>query len=115
MRVSFLDIVNNSKQLIISPKLFWISKKEDLDSQTKLMLGYLLPLIAVVAIAVFIGEFFGSSDFYVGTALLKSLRVIVLFLLQYLIATFFTNGCKTAAAAADSLDRLHQRALDWWF
>ncbi len=91
MKIAFSDIINNSKQLIIDPKSFWVSKKEDLDSPAKLLFGFLLPILIVVAIAVFLGEFFRSSDFYVGTALLKSLRIIVLFLLQYFIAVFFTN------------------------
>ena len=91
MKVSFLDIINSSKQLIINPKLFWISKKKDLENPSKLLMGYLLPIITIVALAVFLGEFFRSSEFYIVTALLKSARIIVLFLLQYLIATFFTN------------------------
>lgn len=91
MKVSFLNIINSSKQIILNPKLFWIEKKEDLKSQSKLLLGYLLPLIIVVAVAKFFGEFLRSSDFYMETALLKMLRVIVLFLLQYFISVFFTN------------------------
>ena len=91
MKISFSDIINNSKQLLINPKSFWLSKKENLDSPMKLLLGYLLPILLIVAAAVFLGEFFRSSHFYVGTALLKSLRAIVLFLLQYIIAVFFTN------------------------
>ncbi len=91
MKIVFSNIIDNCKQIIINPKSFWISKKEDFDSPAKLLFGFLLPIIIVVATAVFLGEFFRSSDFYVGTALLKSLRIIVLFLLQYYIATFFTN------------------------
>ena len=91
MKIVFSNIINSSKQLIINPKLFWDSKKEDLDSPSKLLVGYLLPIIIVVAVAVFLGEFFRCSNFYVGIALLKSLRIIVLFLLQYFISVFFTN------------------------
>ncbi len=91
MKIAFSDIIDKSKQIIINPKSFWISKKEDLDSSAKLLFRFLLPIIIVVATAVFLGEFFRSSDFYVGTALLKSLRIIVLFLLQYFIAVFFSN------------------------
>ena len=91
MKIVFLDIIDKSKQLIINPKSFWVSKKENFDSPAKLLFGFLLPIIIVVAVAVFLGEFFRSSDFYVGTALLKSLRVIVLFLLQYFTSVFFTN------------------------
>ncbi len=91
MRIAFSDIINNSKQVLINPKLFWVNKKVKLDSQSKLTWRFLIPIVFIVAVAVFIGEFFRCSDFYTGTALLKSLRIIVLFLLQYFITVFFTN------------------------
>lgn len=91
MEISFSDIINTVKELIVNPKLFWISKKEDLDSQAKLLIRLFMPLLLIAVIAVFLGEFFRSSHFYVGFALLKSLRVVVLFLLQYFLAVFFTT------------------------
>ncbi len=91
MKIVFSDIIDNSKQVLINPKLFWVDKKVKLDSQSKLTWGFLIPILFIVAIAVFLGEFFRYSDFYTGTALLKSLRIVVLFLLQYFIAVFFTN------------------------
>lgn len=91
MKILFSDIINSSKQVIMYPKLFWLSKKESLDSSTKLLFGYLLPILGVVAVAIFFGEFFRSSHFYIVFALLKSLRTVVLFLLQYLISIFFIN------------------------
>jgi hypothetical protein len=91
MKVSFSNIINSTKDLILYPKSFWISRKEEQDSQLKIFLGFLLPYLLVISIAVFLGEFFRSSHFYIGFALLKSLRVVVLFLLQYFLAVFFTN------------------------
>lgn len=91
MKISFSNIITDIKELILNPKLFWISLKEKPNSQTKLLIGYLLPLLTAISIAVFLGEFFKSSHFYVGFALLKSLRSVSLFFLQYLIAVFFTN------------------------
>lgn len=89
--VSISNIINNTKQVLLNPKTFWIEKKESLENQANLLLGFLIPLILVVALTVFLGEFFRSSHFYVGIALMKSARAIVLFLLQYFIAVFFTN------------------------
>lgn len=91
MKVSISDIINTSKQLLLNPKTFWISKKENLDSQANLLVGFLLPLIGTIALAVFLGEFFRSSHFYVGFAIMKSVRSIILFLLQYFIAVYLTN------------------------
>ncbi len=91
MKTLFSDIINRGKQVLINPKLFWLSKKESLNSPAKLLLRYLLPILIVVAVTVFLGEFFRSSHFYIGFALLKSLRTVVLFLLQYLISIFFIN------------------------
>lgn len=91
MIVSISDIINKTKEILFNPREFWISKKEDLDSQTNLLVGFLVPLILFIAVAVFLGEFFRSSHFYIGFALMKFARTVVLFLLQYLIAVFFTN------------------------
>lgn len=91
MIISFSNIVENCKTLILNPKSFWVSKKENLESQSQLLIGFFLPLLLTVSVAVFLGEFFRSSHFYIGFALLKSLRVIVLFFLQYFLAVFFTK------------------------
>lgn len=91
MVFSFSEIINKCKQLLTNPKTFWEQKKAELDSQTQLVVGFLLPLLVTVSLAVFLGEFFKSSHFYVGFALLKSLRVIALFFIQYLLAVFFTT------------------------
>lgn len=91
MKISYSNIINIIKELLLNPKSFWISKKEDLDSQSKLLVQFFVPLLLIVVVAVFLGEFFRSTHFYVGFALLKSARVIVLFLLQYFLATFFTT------------------------
>lgn len=90
MEISYSYIINNIKELLLNPKSFWVSKKEDLDSQAKLLLQFFLPILLIVAVAVFLGEFFRSSHFYIGYAILKSARIVVLFLLQYFFASFFT-------------------------
>ncbi len=91
MKISISAIINTSKQLLLNPKTFWISRKENLESQTNLLVGFLLPLIGTIALAVFLGEFFRSSHFYVGFALMKSARWIILFLLQFFIAVYLSN------------------------
>ncbi len=91
MKISFSEIVNNSKQLLLNPKQFWMARSEKPDSVVRLFVSYFLPLLTVVAAAVFLGEFLKNTPFYLGIALLKSARIIVLFLLQYFIAVFFTN------------------------
>jgi hypothetical protein len=87
----FLNIIDNIKGLFLNPKSFWVGKKENLDSRAMLLLQFFIPLVLLTAIAVFLGEFFRSSHFYVGIALLKSARIVVLFVLQYYLATFFTT------------------------
>ncbi len=91
MKILFSTIIDNSKKLVLNPTQFWDERKERLDSPFKLMTGHLLPLLIIVAAAVFVGELFKSTPFYLGTALLKSARVIALFLLEYIFAVFFTN------------------------
>jgi len=91
MKFSVQKIINTSKELILNPKLFWVSIKGKQDGKLNLLLGYFLPYLIVVSIAVFLGELFKSNHFYIGFALLKSIREVVLFVLQYLIAVLFTN------------------------
>jgi len=104
MEFSFSNIINNSKELLVNPKSFWISKKEVLDSHGKLLSQFFIPLLFVVTVAVFLGEFFRSTHFYVGFALLKSARVIVLFLLQYFLATFFTTELMKTFGATKNIE-----------
>lgn len=89
--ISISAIINNTKRILLNPKTFWKEKKESLENQANLLLGFLIPLILLVALSTFLGEFFRSTHFYVGIALLKSARAIVLFLLLYFVAVFFTN------------------------
>lgn len=84
-------IVSTIRECILTPKEFWKSQKVSSDSVSKHISGFFIPVLAVVAVAVFFGEFFKSSHFYVGYAVLKAAREIILFVLEYLLAVFFTN------------------------
>ena len=84
-------LIARIKEVILNPKSFWEKQKESAESHRQMLTGYFLPLLVIIAIAVFLGEFFRSSHFYIGYALLKAVREIVLFILQYFIAVFFTN------------------------
>ena len=87
----FLNIINTIKEVIINPKEFWVKQKKEETSKSKLLLGYLLPILLVVAIAVFLGEFFRLTNYFIEYSLLKSARIVLLFVLQYYISVFFTN------------------------
>lgn len=92
METNFLNrIFTQIKDVILNPKSFWTSLKEDEKTLKKPMVEFFIPLLVIVAVAVFLGEFFRSSHFYMGYAALKALREVVLFVLQYYIAVFFTN------------------------
>lgn len=87
----FSRLIVRVKDVILNPKDFWESQKESGESHRKMLLEHFLPLLLVVAIAVFLGEFFRSSHFYMGYAVLKAVREIVFFVLQIFLAVFFTN------------------------
>jgi hypothetical protein len=91
MEISFSKITGQIKEVILNPKDFWISKKDQDESQVELLTGYFLPVLLVVAVVVFLGEFFRSTHFYMGYAVLKALREVLLFVLEYYLAVFFTN------------------------
>ena len=91
MEISFSKITSQIKEVILNPKDFWIKKKESEDSQMELMASYFLPVLSAVAVVVFLGEFFRSTHFYIGYAVLKAVREIILFLLEYYLAVFFST------------------------
>jgi len=90
MEVSITEIINKTKQILINPKGFWVSKKEE-ESSSTVFTAFLFPIILIVATAVFIGELLRRSDFIIEIPLLNALQIIVLFLLQYTVSVFFTN------------------------
>jgi len=90
MDFSFSNIIKEVKQLIIRPKEFWVAKKEE-DTGASTVLAYLLPFFLVLAVAVFIGEFFRRSDFFFEYPVLKTIREILLFILLYFISVFFVK------------------------
>jgi hypothetical protein len=104
MKISFSDIINTCKELLINPEAFWKTKSGEKVDHFQLLTTFLIPILLTVSVAVFLGEFFRSSHFYIGFALLKSTRVIVLFLLQYFIGVFFTNELMKTFGAEKNID-----------
>lgn len=88
---SFTKMISEIKELLVNPKGFWNSKKVEEESGRSLFLKYLVPMFSVLAIAVFIGEFFKRSDFFFEYPILKALRELLLFVLYYFISVFFTK------------------------
>jgi hypothetical protein len=91
MAFSFSALFKSSRDILVKPKDFWKAKKDNPATPIELWWGYFIPLLILVALSVFVGEFFRRNDFFVEYPVLKALKVIVLFFLQYLISVFFTN------------------------
>lgn len=91
MKFLVSNIAIRVQEAIFNPIEFWKSRKDSNENQPAILIRYFLPILIVVAVAVFLGELFTSSYFYVSFAAFKAVREIVLFLLQYFIAVFFTN------------------------
>ncbi len=91
MSFSFSNIINEVKEIITNPKAFWISKKEDDSGLVELLTTYILPILFTVSALVFLGEFFKSTHFYMGFAVLKSIREFALILLYFFISVYLTN------------------------
>lgn len=90
MDISYSKIVAEVKQLIVKPKDFWQEKKNS-DGDRTTIIAYLLPFLLVLAVVVFVGEFFKRTDFFIEYPLLKAVREILLFVLAYIIGVYFTN------------------------
>lgn len=104
MKFTFSNLTNRIKEIILTPKAFWTRTKSEPENQAELFTGFLIPLILIVSAAVFLGEFFRSTHFYMGFAILKAIREIVLFLLQYFIAVYFTTTLMKSFGAEKNLE-----------
>jgi len=90
MEFSFSKIIALIGELLFTPSDFWKAQKEKTEGSQMLWIAYMLPILFVAAVAVFIGEFFKRTDFFIEYPLLKALREIALFILQYFISVFIT-------------------------
>ena len=103
MEFSFSKLINDVKLILVNPNGFWVEQKETEDSK-KLWLTYLLPIALTGAVAVFIGEFFKRTDFFIQFPLLKAAREVLLFVLQYFISVFFTKELMKTFGAEKNVD-----------
>lgn len=91
MKELYLRIFELSQRLIVNPKEFWKQHTEIRENRDDLFRNSLLPLMAVVALAVFLGEFFRSDYFRIWVALLWVLREIVLFATLFFFGVYGTE------------------------
>ena len=103
MEFSFSKIFNKIKELLLTPADFWKKHKEEEDSKM-LWLTYLMPILLVLALAVFMGEFFQRTDFFIEYPLLKALREIVLFILTYFLGTYISTELMKSFGAKKNAD-----------
>jgi len=104
MKFSFTDLFDLVKEIILNPVSFWNSRREVRENQVVLFVQFLMPMIIAATIAVFLGEFFSSSHFYMGFAVLKALRETVLFISTYFLAVYFTNELMKSFGAEKNID-----------
>jgi len=91
MKIRILEIINQTRQILIYPKNFWTTNKEEFETSGNVFTGFLFPIVLTTAAAVLIGDFLRRSDFILEIPLFNSFRIIALFVLQYLISVFLTN------------------------
>lgn len=91
MQVFFARIWDNVKSVILEPVQFWKQKAEEGANSEHVFTRYFLPLVLLASAAVLAGEIIRGSRFYVLFPVMKGLREMVLFLLQYFISVFLTN------------------------
>lgn len=103
MEFSFSKLIGEVKLILVNPKGFWVEQKETNDGQ-KLWLTYLLPIALAGAVAVFIGEFFKRSDFFIQFPLLRAAREVLLFVLQYFVSVFFTKELMKTFGGEKNID-----------
>jgi len=100
-------IFNRIRDVLLSPTEFWKSVKEENLLPLKLLAGYFIPFVAIASLAVFIGTWFSSAHFYVGFALLKSLRELILFILFVYISIIILNSLAPLFEGKKNLPVVH--------
>jgi hypothetical protein len=91
LKTLYSNIYALVQELILNPRAFWKSRINTRESQDELFKSLLLPLLAVVSVAVFLGEFFRSDYFRIWVAALWVLREIALFASIYFVGVYGTN------------------------
>jgi hypothetical protein len=89
--ILFHEIYILAQEMIFNPRAFWKSRNEIRETQDELFRNLLFPLLAVVCMAVFFGEFFRSDYFRIWVALLWVIREILLFAALYFVGVYGTN------------------------
>ena len=91
MKELALKIYALAQELIMNPRAFWRMHADEKESRDELLKGLLLPLLATVSAAVFLGEFFRSDYFRIWVALLWVIREVILFTAIYFVGIYGTN------------------------
>ncbi len=100
------------KSLMISPKKFW-SNHHKTTMQNKgikksLFTRIYLPILLILATTIFFTEFFRNEDLHIEYAVGKSLRIIVLYILQYSISVFLTNELISSFKEKKNIEKVKQ-------
>ena len=91
MKELALKIYALSQELILNPRAFWRSRADSKENRDELLRNLLLPLLAAVSVAVFLGEFFRSDYFRIWVAALWVIREVALFAALYFVGVYGTN------------------------
>ncbi len=86
----YSSLFTESWQLIVEPTKFWEAKKE-VKTEANVFTSFYLPLILLVGVAVFIGELISGSQILFSYAFFKSLREMLVYILQFYGAVYVTN------------------------
>ncbi|WP_423128121.1 YIP1 family protein [Gaoshiqia sp. Z1-71] len=78
-------IYQECKSILADPKKFWDKKQPDYFTEN-IVVRLLLPLIVITGAAVFLGELISKPDYLLSFALMKAIRIIVSYLIQYYLA-----------------------------
>jgi hypothetical protein len=91
LKAVYLQVYAVSKDVIINPIEFWRKQKDINEDTTELLKILVLPLLAAVLVAVFLGGFFRGDYFSVGISLLWVTREIILLSILYFGGVFITR------------------------
>jgi len=90
IKQEYSRLLNDSWQLVIEPKKFW-QNRVHMAADSNVLVRFFLPLVLIVGVATFLGELLTGSEFLFSLAFARSMRQVVVYMLQFFAASYLTN------------------------
>lgn len=100
----YKELFQTSIRLLADPSKFWKEQREGEIVLEGAFKNFFLPLVVLVGVAVFVGEFISNSEFLLSYAVAKSIREMVSYVFIFFLSAYLLNELlKTFGGKKDKL------------